>query len=135
MKSLSGLVGPRGIDADVRGDLRQQMVADDHHLLLAQINHAMPGGVARRPDDLEAPLAHGDHVAVMQELVGLRHRIVLVGAHPRRPHPFDRVAIDGKAVAGEKCVHLGIGRRRRHHVQHPVDPLDFEFVQVGAGVA
>ena len=36
-------------------------------------------------------------------------------------------------MALEKRLRLGAGRRRSQR-QHPVDPLDFEFVQVGAGV-
>src|SRR5260370_20885469 len=65
----------RRIESDVRCDLRQQMVADNQDLLLAQQNHAMARSVAGRPNYLEGTIAHRNQVAVTQESVRALQRI------------------------------------------------------------
>ena len=83
----------------MRGDLRQQMVADDQDFFLAQIDHAMTGRMAGRPDDFESPIAYGIMSPSVKNLSGCGNGIVHIGAHPGRAHTFDRVFLDREAVA------------------------------------
>jgi hypothetical protein len=117
-----------GIDPDVRGDPRQQVVPDEEDPLLPVENATVPGRVPRRPDDLEPSRSDLEHFAVFQEAVDLAGR-------PEDPRPdvrglrrVDRPGRDRDPVAARVPHHvLGPGRERI------VDALELRRVEEEAG--
>src|SRR5208283_1353116 len=95
------------IESDMWRNLREQVVPDNHDLFLAQVDYAMTGSVARRPDDLERAIPNRDEVAVIEEPVGLRERIVHVGPEPHWTHPFRRMLVDREAMCAEEFHRVG----------------------------
>ena len=119
-------VGLGRIDADMRRDLRQDLVARDHHAQLFAVKTGMLRRVAVADDHLPAPAADLDPLAVDDAPVrprDLPHRLPVVIVAPR-PQLLDGVRLEAQPaemVEIELRRHVG-GVEIEHAAEQPFAP-------------
>src|SRR5215472_8930543 len=89
------------IYADVRRDLGQQMVPDNHHFLFAQVYYVMARRMTGSPAKFELPIPDLQNITVLDWMIRFGHRIVHLRSHPRRAHP-DRIELLNRKPMLEK---------------------------------